>query len=100
MQERRTAERIRTNLTARWEGLMTAGRGSVCDLSATGCFVLSGGRVDVGELILLEINFGDHVNLVWGKVIYEIAEMGFALHFSFANPDEELALANAISSIT
>ena len=99
MQERRTAERIRTNLLARWEGLLTAGRGAISDLSTTGCFVLSGGRVDTGELVRLEIQFADRISLVWGEVVYAIAEMGFALRFAFANTDEELAIAKAISSV-
>ena len=99
MQERRTAERIRINLTARWEGLMTAGRGAVCDLSSTGCFVLTGGQIEAGELVRLEIHLGDRINLVWGEVVYAIAEMGFALRFAFANVDEELALARVIGSI-
>src|SRR5438309_12071639 len=99
MQQRPTPERIRTNLAARWDGLFTARRGAICDLSTPGCFDLSGGRVDAGELVRLEIQFADHINLVWGEVVYAIAEMGFALHFAFANTAEELALAQAIRSV-
>ena len=78
---------------------VTEGRGEICDLSSTGCFVLTGGRIDVGELVRMEIAFGDRVNLVWGEVVYAIAEMGFALRFEFANSEEELALAKAIGSV-
>src|SRR5256885_5478969 len=88
MQERRTAERIRTDLAARWEGLMSAGRGAVCDLSATGCFILTGGQINAGELVRVEIHFADQLNLVWGEVVYAIAEMGFALRFAFADEGE------------
>jgi hypothetical protein len=99
MQDRRTAERIRINLAARWEGLMTAVRGAVCDLSLTGCFILTAGQVETGELVRLELHFADRVNQVWGEVVYGIAEMGFAMRFAFANADEELALASSIESI-
>ena len=98
MQERRTTERIRTNLKARWEALTSHGRGAVWDLSEGGCFVLTGGEVTTGELVRLEIHFSDRVDLVWGKVVYAIAEMGFALRFAFGNQDERRALANRIES--
>jgi hypothetical protein len=99
MQERRTAERIRTNLGARWEGLLTAGRGAICDLSATGCFVLTGGEISAGELVRLEIHSADRLNLVWGEVVYAISEMGFALRFAFADEEERRALGSELLSV-
>ena len=88
MQERRTTERFRTNLSVRWEGLMSQGRGAICDLSSGGCFVLTGGEVLAGELIRLEIHSSDRIDLVWGQVVYAIAEMGFALRFAFSRGEE------------
>ena len=67
MQERRQAERIRLNLPARWQSLLTQDRGSVCDLSANGCFVLTAGEVKAAELVRLEIHFGSHRCLPGGK---------------------------------
>jgi len=99
MQERRTAERVQLNLRARWEGLRTQGRGAVSDLSSSGCFVLSGGEVTVGELIRLEINFPDEPATVWGRVVYYVAEIGFALRFAFGNEDEQRALAQLIDRL-
>jgi hypothetical protein len=99
MQERRTAERVQLNLGARWEGLRTQGRGAVSDLSSSGCFVLSGGEVTVGELIRLEINFPDEPATVWGRVVYSVAEIGFALRFAFGNEDEQRALARLIDRL-
>jgi hypothetical protein len=99
MQERRTAERVRTNLRARWEALMAHGRGAVCDLSDGGCFVLTGGEVKAGELVRLEIHFPDRVVFFWGEVVYAIAEMGFALRFAFSNDDEKRVLASLIEAV-
>lgn len=99
MQERRTAERVRVNLNARWEGLMSQGRGAVSDLSSTGCFVLSGGKVTAGELIRLQITFPRDVGIVWGQVVYAVAEMGFALRFIFVSEDEQRALDRLIDSV-
>ena len=99
MQERRTAKRIQINLKARWEGLISQGRGTICDLSSAGCFVLTGPEVNVGELVRLEICFPNQTALVWGHVVYAVAEMGFALRFRFAGKDEMRALQQAIDSL-
>ena len=98
MQERRTANRVRLNLRTRWETLITQGRGTVCDISSTGCFVLSGGEVNPGELIRLEIHFPEDLASLWGEVVYSIAEMGFAIRFKFASKSERRALNKLIES--
>jgi hypothetical protein len=99
MQERRTAERVHLNLRARWEGLRTQGRGAVSDLSSTGCFVLSGGEVTIGELIRLEISFSDEQAMVWGQVVYKVNEMGFALRFAFGNDEDAQRIDQLISAL-
>ena len=99
MQERRAAERFRTDYPARWEALSTQGRGEVCDLSVLGCFVLTGADVKPGELIRLEINFPQETTLVWGQVVYSVAEMGFALRFAFADEADFRSLRKLIESV-
>ncbi len=89
MEERRSANRLRTNINVRWESLQTQGRGSVCDLSATGCFVLSGGDVNAGELIRMQFVLNDEIATLWGQLIYIVNEMGFAVRFVFASDDEQ-----------
>ena len=99
MQERRAAERFRTDFPVRWEGLRDQGRGEICDLSALGCFVLTGAEVRPGELIRLEINFPQETALVWGQVVYSVAEMGFALRFAFAEEADFRSLRQLIESM-
>lgn len=77
---------------------MSQGCGAICDLSSAGCFVLTGGEVTVGELVRLEIHFPERIDLVWGGVVYAIAEMGFALRFTFTNDREMGEFASAIES--
>ena len=98
MEDRRTAKRVRLNLRTRWETLTTQGRGMVSDLSSTGCFVLSGGDVNSGELTRLEIHFPEGVVSLWGEVVYSMAEMGFAIRFKFAGEEERRALDKLIES--
>ena len=78
---------------------MTQGRGAVSDLSSTGCFVLSGGQVTAGELIQLQIDFPRNVEAVWGRVVYSVADIGFALRFAFGGEEEQRALSQLIGSI-
>lgn len=89
MQERRSANRLRTDINVRWETLKTQGRGFVCDLSSSGCFVLSGGEVTQGELIRLNLLVSDEMVTVWGTIVYTIGEMGFAVRFLFGGREEE-----------
>ncbi len=99
MQERRHAERFQINLRARWESLLVSGRGTVCDLSRSGCFVLGGRAVKTGELIRLSIEFPDHLVLAWGEVVYALPEVGFALRFIFNQENEERALHKLIERL-
>jgi PilZ domain len=99
MQERRAAERLRIDLNARWEALRTQGRGTVCDLSSLGCFVLTGAEVKPGELIRLEIKFPQEIRSFWGQVVYAVAEIGFALRFAFANEADKDSLDRLIESM-
>ena len=96
MEERRTAERVRLTLQTHWETLTSEGRGSTSDLSSMGCFVLTGGEVFAGELVRLEVFFGDRVLTLWGEVVYHIAEMGFAIRFQFENEAERQRLTKLI----
>ena len=99
MQERRTAQRVRLNLRTRWEALTTQGRGAVTDLSPSGCFVLTGGEVSVGELIRMDISFPEEIVSVWGQVVYAVADMGFALRFNFGSVEEQVALNRLLESL-
>src|SRR6266404_7974416 len=87
MEERRRAQRLRTNINVRWESLKTQGAGQVCDLSATGGFVLSGGEVNQGELLQMRLIFEDEIVGLWGQVIYAVREMGFAVRFILTDDD-------------
>ena len=99
MQERRQAERFRLNLQSRWESLFTQGRGDVCDLSASGCFVLAAAQLKGRELVRLEIQFPNHLVFVWGQTVYQVPEMGFALRFVFSEENEARALRKLIEKL-
>ena len=98
MQERRAARRVRANINVRWETLRTQGRGAVCDLSSSGCFVLAGGEVTPSELARIELALTDQVTIFWGTVVYTVSEMGFAVRFVFGSDADKESLERVIQT--
>jgi hypothetical protein len=98
--ERRSAPRVRVNLPARWEGVLSRENATVTDLSRNGCFVLSGGQVDKRELISLEIQLEPQQTVhFWAEVIDEASDIGFALKFNSASSEDEASLARFLESV-
>jgi PilZ domain len=98
--DRRSAPRMRVKLPARWEGVLSRENGTVTDLSRSGCFVLTGGKVDVKELVWLEIQLTDQqaVNF-WAEVVAQSSEIGFALKFNSSSPEDESTLAKFLDGL-
>ena len=95
MKDRRSAPRVRVNLPARWEGVLSREDATITDLSRSGCFVLTGGKVEKKELISLEIQLTDmQIVNFWAEVVDEASDIGFALKFNSSSPEDETTLAN------
>ena len=92
--DRRRAERVEVNLRARWRGERARRAATVSDLSATGCFVLTDDLVRAGERVLLELELprSGHLALS-GRVVYKVAEIGFALEFDPCGEEDGKRLA-------
>ena len=97
-QNRRSDERISINLPVRWNGLSGDNEGRIEDLSLGGCFVNTAGRVDVGEIVVVEIKLpsGEWLQLRGEVASYQIG-IGFGILFSFLTDDEEQSLRELIS---
>ena len=96
---RRSDERLATNLPAKWDGLAGAHEARIEDLSIGGCFVNTPGRVDLGELVNLEIKLpsGEWLALRGTVVSYQQG-IGFGVEYSFLTEEEEQALKDLIAS--
>ncbi len=91
--ERRRAPRAKVNLPARWEGVLAPQEANVTNLSKNGCFVLSGGKVELKELIRLEITFSDDAQIYpWAEVVEEASEIGFAVRFTSMSDEDRSTL--------
>ena len=98
--ERRSAPRVRVKLPARWEGVLSRENATVSDLSRSGCFVLTGGKVEVKELVWIEIQLTDRQSVnFWAEVVNHASEIGFALKFNSSSPEDEAALAEFLDKI-
>jgi PilZ domain len=92
--ERRQSPRLDVNLPARWEGVLTQQTATVTNVSQTGCFVLTGGKVEPRELIRLEIELPDAgVVYFWSEVVDEAYEIGFAVRFTSSSDEDAAQLA-------
>jgi hypothetical protein len=97
VKNRRIEERIPTNMPARWDGLAGRREARIEDLSLSGCFVNTTGRVDVGEDVGVDIKLpsGEWLRLR-GEVTSYQTGIGFGVLFTFLTDDEEQALREII----
>jgi len=82
--ERRDSPRYKVDFFARWKGgEWKAREGTITNLGAGGCFVLTKDLVAEGELIRMELELpGGDVLPLWGHVVYGLEKTGFAVRFS------------------
>ncbi|HEX5873598.1 MAG TPA: PilZ domain-containing protein [Pyrinomonadaceae bacterium] len=98
--DRRAAPRARVKLPARWEGARSRETATITDLSRSGCFLLTGGTVDVKELVWLEIQLTNQQTVnFWAEVVNQASDIGFALKFNSSSPEDEEALAKYLETI-
>jgi hypothetical protein len=97
-QERRLHDRVPLNLPAKYDGLSGAHETRIDDIGMGGCFVNTQGRVDLGEVITVEIKLlsGEWLQLR-GQVTSYQPGIGFGMVFSFLKDEEEQALQQLIS---
>lgn len=92
--ERRRHERINIYLRARWEGMLGCHEGTLSDISAGGCFILSESPTAPRELIRLEIELhsGEWVR-VWCEVTNQFAGVGFGVRYTEFDEEHEGSFA-------
>lgn len=92
--ERRRHERINIYLKVRWEGLLGRHEGTLSDISAGGCFIISESPTALRELLRLEIELhtGEWVK-VWGEVTNQFAGVGFGVMYTELEEQSEGSFA-------
>lgn len=100
LRERRKDERLRGDLSARWEGVLARQEGVLVDISPSGCFILTRDDVRIHELVRLEIDSPTRqVVYLWGEVVYKMTELGFAVRFTGTDRKETETLELLLDSL-
>jgi hypothetical protein len=88
--ERRQHERLNIYLRVRWEGLFGCHEGTISDISAGGCFILSEKQTTLRELIRVEVELhdGEWVK-VWGEVTNQFPGVGFGVRYTEVDGEDE-----------
>jgi hypothetical protein len=96
--ERRSDKRVTAYLPAKWEGMSGDHEARIEDISAKGCFVNTAGRVEIDQVIGLEIELPSGKWLpLNGRVISYQPGIGFGILFSELTNDEKLELRKLIA---
>lgn len=99
--DRRSAPRVKVDLPARWEGVLMHETATVTDLSLTGCFVLTGGVVELKELIWLQIDLPEQEPIhFWAEVVDSAYEIGFAVRFNSGSDEDQEKLATYVKGVS
>jgi PilZ domain len=99
-EERRGSERKRILLEAKWEGMSRTHEARVDDVSLGGCFVNTFGRVEMNEVVNLQIQLPSGKWLpLRGYVASCQPGVGFGLYFTSLSEDESVALKELIASV-
>lgn len=99
--DRRSAPRVKVDLPARWEGALMHETATVTDLSCNGCFVLTGGVVELKELIWLEIEIPEQEAVhFWAEVVDSAFEIGFAVRFNSGSDEDLERLVSYIEGVS
>ncbi len=98
-EERRRAERFQVNLDIRWEGSSGQRKGTISDISTSGCFILTSPEVVATESVKVGIQLPKgKIMTLPGEAVYSTEEIGFALRFTNLGKKEELFLQRLIDS--
>ena len=97
--ERRSSQRKRILLEAKWESMSNAHEARVDDVSVGGCFVNTLGRVELDEEVDLQIQLPSGKWLaLQGRVATYQPGVGFGLSFTSLTEKETAALKDLIST--
>lgn len=99
MPERRSTERKRVLLEAKWDSMHRTHQARVDDVSLGGCFVNTYGQVELNEQVSLHILTPEGVWLnLRGTVVTYQPGVGFGVSFAKLSNEEEAVLKELIAS--
>lgn len=99
MEDRRRAPRFQVNVDMHWASASRQNKGTISDISTSGCFVLTAPEVTAKELVRVGIPLpGGKAVTLSGEAVYTVEEIGFALRFVDLGRQEQQFLHRLINS--
>jgi hypothetical protein len=96
--DRRAVPRYPISVNVEWEGASPRNNGTLSDISSNGCFVLTAGCVDDGELVRLFLPLSDGMSVqVLAVVANHVMEIGFGAKFFDVSPAQREFLSNFVA---
>jgi len=97
--ERRSSQRKRILLEAKWESMSNTHEARVDDVSVGGCFVNTFGRVELNEQVNLQIELpsGEWLSLSGSVASYQPG-VGFGMSFNSLSEEELATLEELIAT--
>ena len=98
-EDKRHNARVNLRLPVRWDGISGRQETRIDDISLSGCFVNTGGRVEIAEEVDIEIELpnGDWLPLT-GIVASFQPGIGFGLQFNSLSDEENASLLQLIET--
>ena len=99
--DRRRSDRHRVSIEVEWENAQERRKGTLSDLSMSGCFLLSGGDVNDGEAVTIHFPTANKKKMnVSGEIVNHVFEVGFAIRFRKLEDSQIVFLHRLIESVT
>ena len=96
--DRRAVPRYPISVDVEWEGASPKTNGTLSDISSNGCFVLTSGLVDDGEIVRLFLPLTDGMKVqVLAVVANHVVEIGFGAKFFDVSPAQHEFLTNFVA---
>ena len=97
MSDRRDEVRYQVTLDVYWQGPHGRSKGTISDLNRSGCYVLSGEKVERGETVHVFVPAGGEMNMQFtGEVTNRQEEIGFAMRFDKLSDEQGFLLDELI----
>lgn len=96
--DRRAVPRYPISVNVEWEGASPRNQGTLSDISSNGCFVLTSGFVDDGEIVRLFLPLSDGMKVqLLAVVANHVVEIGFGAKFFDVSPAQFEFISNFVA---
>jgi len=99
--DRRKHRRHAVRIDVDWENPMGRRTARISDVSVDGCFVLSSGDVDDGQIVKVFFPLSNGKKaLFWGKIVNHVFDVGFGLRFVAVTDVQQSLLKKLLGNLT